>query len=91
MTVRTARHGALGALGVALALGVTAPAALGQGSGESCLQAEPPPASAPVNPLRFGITPQLAGTVGESQGEVLPEDRRARLAALDQLRPPRRA
>ena len=80
---------ALAAL-AAVAVAVGPAVAYGQGSGESCLQAEPPPASAPVNPLRFGITPQLAGTVGESQGAVLPDDRRARLAALDQLRPPRR-
>lgn len=77
-------------LTVALGLGLTAPTARGQGPGEACLRAELPPVTAPAKPLRFGITPQLAGTVGESQGEVLPDDRRTRLDALDRLRPPRR-
>lgn len=77
-------------LAVALGLGLGAPVAHGQSPEESCLRAELPPVTAPAQPLRFGITPQLAGTVGESQGEVLPDDRRPRLEALDRLRPPRR-
>jgi hypothetical protein len=55
-----------------------------------CLTATPPAATAPAHQLRFGITPQLAGTVGASQGEVAPEDARARDLALRRLRPPRR-
>jgi len=56
----------------------------------ACLTAEPPPASLPPQQLRFGITPQLAGTVGESQGGAAAEDPRARDAALLRLRPRRR-
>lgn len=55
-----------------------------------CLTAEPPTASVAATALRFGITPQLAGTVGESQGDVVAEDPRARDAAMARLRPPRR-
>jgi hypothetical protein len=55
-----------------------------------CLDAEPPPVTAPPQPLRFGITPQLAGTAGASQGEVAPEDPAKALAALHALEPPRR-
>ncbi|MBA2241220.1 MAG: hypothetical protein H0W09_08300 [Solirubrobacterales bacterium] len=66
------------------------PLALAGGSGgDECLTAEPPVASAPAKPLRFGITPQLAGTVGEGQGEVVPVDPRKRSAALGALSPPR--
>ena len=56
---------------------------------DQCLIAEPPAATAPPEPLRFGITPQLAGTVGSAQGAVEPEDPAARAAALAALRPPR--
>jgi hypothetical protein len=83
-------HRSLAALAVVVGLGPATPSAYGQGADGSCLQAQPPPVSAPAQPLRFGITPQLAGTVGESQGAVLPDDRRARLGALEGLRPPRR-
>jgi hypothetical protein len=58
--------------------------------GDPCLSAEVPAAAPAPEPLRFGITPQLAGTVGAGQGEVLPDVRRRRLAALAALRPPRR-
>ncbi|MQA73185.1 MAG: hypothetical protein GEU88_02335 [Solirubrobacterales bacterium] len=60
-------------------------------SSDLCLAADPPPISAPARRLRFGITPQLAGTVGTAQGEVVPEDRSKRFAALRELRPPHRA
>jgi hypothetical protein len=53
-----------------------------------CLVAEPPTPMTAPKPLRFGITPQLAGTVGESQGAVAPEDPGARDRALKRLRPP---
>jgi hypothetical protein len=55
-----------------------------------CLTADPPAATAPAQALRFGITPQLAGTVGGTQGEVAPEDPGARDRALRRLRPPHR-
>jgi hypothetical protein len=55
-----------------------------------CLDADPPPVSAPAHPLRFGITPQLAGTAGGSQGEAAPEDPERALDALHRLQPPRR-
>ena len=54
---------------------------------ELCLDADPPPVTAPAKPLRFGITPQLAGTAGGAQGEAVPEDRAATLAALERLQP----
>lgn len=76
-------------LGIVVALALWAPAsAAAQGGG--CLTAEAPPISGSPERLRFGITPQLAGTVGEGQGEVLPDVRSKRLAALDELRPRRR-
>ena len=64
--------------------------ALAQGDG-LCLVAEPPPAATPPQRLRFGITPELAGTVGAGQAAVAPEDDAKRDAALAALVPPRRA
>ena len=55
-----------------------------------CLTNPLPAITAPAKPLRFGITPQLAGTVGESQGAVVAEDPAARKRALRDLRSPRR-
>jgi hypothetical protein len=55
-----------------------------------CLSADPPPLTQPPNPLRFGITPQLAGSAGGSQAQVAPEDPEKALAALHALEPPRR-
>ena len=55
-----------------------------------CLSADPPALTAPPGPLRFGITPQLAGTAGGAQGEVAPEDPAKALDALHALEPPRR-
>jgi hypothetical protein len=72
------------ALAVALAALGAAPA---RAADPRCLTAEVPPVSAPAKPLRFGITPQAAGTVGASQGEVVPPDPKARDAALHHLRP----
>jgi hypothetical protein len=66
------------------------PASAAEAREDLCLAATPPAASAPPHPLRFGVTPQLAGTVGGSQGEVAPEDADARDLALKRLRPPRR-
>lgn len=58
---------------------------------DQCLTATPPAASAPAHKLRFGITPQLAGTVGSGQGSVAPEIAAKRDQALDALRPKHRA
>ena len=55
-----------------------------------CLSADPPPATVAPQPLRFGITPQLAGTVGGSQGSVAPEDPGKAMDALHLLQPPHR-
>ena len=65
-------------------------AAAGAEDGGDCLSADPPAISAPPLPIRFGITPLLAGSVGATQLEPKPEDRRAALARLQRLRPPRR-
>ena len=57
---------------------------------EACLSATAPPISAPAAALRFGITPQAAGSAGSAQDEVAPEDPGEALAALKRLRPPAR-
>jgi hypothetical protein len=78
------------ALVAAAALGALAAPAPARAQGELCLSADSPPLTAPAQPLRFGITPQLAGTAGGSQGEVAPEDPARALEALHGLEPPRR-
>jgi hypothetical protein len=50
--------------------------------------ASPATSSRPA-PLRFGITPQLAGSAGSTQQDVAPEDPAALRRALADLRPPR--
>ena len=65
------------------------PAAAQGGGGGSCLTADPPPAGA-VQPLRFGITPRLAGSAGATQEEPAPEDLSENIEALQALRPERR-
>jgi hypothetical protein len=77
-----------GALLAVAVLAVTPAAARAQG--DMCLSATPPPASAPPAPLRFGITPALAGTAGSAQGSALAEDPVQALAALRALQPPGR-
>jgi hypothetical protein len=78
------------ALLLALLAGAAIPAAPAAAQ-DLCLTAETPTPTAPPRPIRFGITPQLAGTAGAAQGEVAPEDPRARDRALERLRPPRRS
>ena len=69
-------------------LALPAPAfAQQQGGDPNCLQTDPPPITRPAQPLRFGITPGAAGTVGATQGAVAEEDQAKALAALAQLRP----
>lgn len=78
------------ALAVALAASVlvlaAAPGAAAQGSGDLCLDADPPPVTAPAGPLRFGITPQLAGSAGAAQQDAVPLDEAQVDARLAELR-----
>ncbi len=67
---------------------LAAPGAQAQDS--LCLTAPVPVNASPPTPLRFGITPLLAGSAGSSQGEVFPEDRGKAQAALTDLQPPGR-
>lgn len=67
-----------------------ASAAPAQAQLDLCLDAEVPPVSAGAQPLRFGITPQLAGSAGGTQGQVAPEDPAKALDALHRLQPPKR-
>ncbi|UJA20808.1 hypothetical protein HJD18_11700 [Thermoleophilia bacterium SCSIO 60948] len=67
-----------------------APALAQGGGGADCLTAPVPAPTAAPQRLRFGITPQLAGTVGEGQGSVAPEKPRLRDRALRALEPPDR-
>jgi hypothetical protein len=73
-----------------LVLCLAAPAGAQQ-SDPNCLTADPPPVTKPAHPLRFGITPGAAGSVGGGQGTVAPEDDAQALAALRELRPGGRA
>ena len=54
---------------------------------QDCTTADPPPVTKPAHPLRFGITPGAAGSVGGAQGQVAPEDPNRASAALRDLRP----
>src|SRR5436305_14923664 len=71
---------------VALALALLAPSSA-FAQDDQCLSADPPPPTAPPRALRFGITPQLAGSAGVVQlgGAPVVDDRA--LAALRALRP----
>ncbi|MGH2839050.1 MAG: hypothetical protein ACRDJY_11985 [Thermoleophilaceae bacterium] len=60
--------------------------AAAQDDGGSCLTADPPPPG-DVQPLRFGITPRVAGTAGTAQEEPAPEDLTKNVEALKDLRP----
>jgi hypothetical protein len=54
---------------------------------DQCLSATPPAPTAPPAPLRFGITPALAGTAGSTQGSAAPVDQAKELQALRALQP----
>ena len=58
--------------------------------GGGCLTADPPPVTRPAHPLRFGITPGMAGSAGAAQETPKPIDPGATVGALRALRPPRR-
>ncbi len=64
--------------------------AVAHAAATDCLTADPPTPSAPPHAVRFGITPLLAGSAGDQQGGVAPEDESKSLAALHALRPKRR-
>src|SRR5687767_7926540 len=81
-TLRTVRYPLALAL---LLLVLPAAPALAQGEG-GCLTQDPPPPGK-VEPLRFGITPRLAGSVGAAQEEPAPENPAKTTAALRVLRP----
>ena len=87
--MRPRRLGLLAAI-VCFLLPAAAPQAASAQLEDLCLSADPPPVSVEAQPLRFGITPQLAGTVGGSQGTVAPEDPDKALDALHRLQPPHR-
>ncbi len=74
------------AAALACATFAPSPAEAGDASNPNCLSADLPPISAPVHPLRFGITPLTAGSAGASQAEPKPENRRAGKLALKRLR-----
>ena len=63
---------------------------LAAAAASSCLAPGPLPAAAPPAPLRFGLTPQLAGSAGAAQLPALPEDAARTDAALQGLRVPDR-
>lgn len=72
-----------------LSLILAAAPATAQDEGSSCLTADPPPAGE-VQPLRFGITPRLAGSAGATQEELATEHLAKATDALQALRPRRR-
>ena len=65
-------------------------AACAQSAYAACLTPGALPAARPPHALRFGITPQLAGSAGAVQEPVAPEDPAKALTALGALRPPGR-
>src|SRR5215210_1637750 len=73
-----------------VALAAACSAAPAPASAADCLEADPPPVTQPPQPLRFGITPQIAGSAGPAQGEAAPEDPVATIRALQRLEPNRR-
>ncbi len=56
----------------------------------SCLSVPIPRQAAPAQPLRFGITPLLAGSAGGSQQPAVADDPARTVAALRALEPPGR-
>jgi hypothetical protein len=89
MTAKLPKMAGMGGPGrIALAtlaalFGAAAPAA----AADRCLTADPPPIAKPPQTLRFGITPQAAGSAGAGQAQVAPVDEGAAAAALRELKP----
>jgi hypothetical protein len=70
------------------AVSLTAPGtARAQSEDDWCLRTDPPEATEPAHPLRFGTTPLVAGNVGATQGEPVPFDPDRDLAGVVGLRP----
>ena len=65
-------------------------ASCAQSAYAACLAPGSLPPAKPPHALRFGITPQLAGSAGAVQEPVAPEDPAKALGALNALRPPGR-
>jgi hypothetical protein len=85
------RAGLLGALSLVAGVGVSPPSVPVVGApGPPCLTVPVPPVSAPARPLRFGITPLLAGSAGGVQQPSAPDDPARDAAALRALRPAKR-
>jgi hypothetical protein len=82
------RFAATGCVALAvLALAGPISSARAQVGGEHCLTTDPPRVTGAAKPLTFGITPQLAGSVGTAQQEAVPLDARRTRRALKRLRP----
>jgi hypothetical protein len=75
---------------VVASLALAALAAAPPAFATDCLTAAPPSPTAPPNALRFGITPQAAGSAGPTQGDVSPENQSKALKALHRLKPNKR-
>jgi hypothetical protein len=85
------RAGLLGALSLLSGIGASPPSLPGvPAPAPPCLTAPVPSVSAPAHPLRFGITPLLAGSAGGVQQPSVPDDAARDAAALRALRPARR-
>jgi hypothetical protein len=63
------------------------PAAAQDPNEEWCLRSDRPEPTEPEHPLRFGITPLVAGNVGPSQGEPVPFDPDRNVDGVLGLRP----
>jgi hypothetical protein len=81
--------GLLGALGLLCGVCTSAPSPSIPVPGPACLSAPVPAPTAPTRPLRFGITPLLAGSAGGVQQPAAPDSPPRDAAALKALRPPR--
>ncbi len=82
-----ALRGALAAIAIAAALTLLPSAAAAQSpGGQDCLTATPPSPTVKPHRINYGITPLLAGTAGEQQSGVAPENNAKAIAALKDLR-----
>jgi len=81
------RAGLLGALGLLSGVGISPPPVPVAAPGPPCLTTPVPAVSGPARPLRFGITPLLAGSAGGVQQPSAPDDPARDAAALEALQP----
>jgi len=89
-TIGPLTRGRRGCAALAAVLALAAVVGAAPALAADCLTATPPSPSAPAHALRFGITPQAAGTSGPAQGEVAPENESKAIKALHRLEPKRR-